>query len=227
MNLISPDMNSCSLISINLILKRMKGKITFVIAIIVLIVSFQSFIIMPVNKTEEQKYTLVRKYKEFEIRFYPSATIATINSNAKTYRELSGPGFQKLAGYIFGGNEANAKISMTTPVHMDINDSVSTMSFVMPSSYTKENLPKPNDPNVQIKKTSDEYVAVIRFGGYASDKDLKLYSEKLKNLLKENGVTSFGNYRFLGYNSPFRFIGRRNEIIVSVDWKENQVTREL
>jgi hypothetical protein len=109
---------------------------------------------------------------------------------------------------------------MTTPVQMDINDSVSTMSFVMPSAYTKENLPKPNDPNVQIKNTPDEYVAVIRFGGYASDKDLKFYSEKLQNLLKENGITSFGNYRFLGYNPPFQFIGRRNEIIVAVDWKE-------
>jgi hypothetical protein len=198
----------------------MKMFIIIMAVAILLIVLFQSFIIMPANKTEEQKYSLVRKYKDFEIRFYPSATIATINSNAKTYRDLSGPGFQKLAGYIFGGNETNTKISMTTPVQMDINDSVSTMSFVMPSAYTKENLPKPNDPKVEIKNTSDEYVAAIRFGGYASDEDLKFYSEKLQNLLKENGIASFGNYRFLGYNPPFQFIGRRNEIIVAVDWKE-------
>jgi len=192
-----------------------------ILAVVILIVFlFQSFIIMPTNKTEEQKHSIIHKYKEFEIRFYPSTTIATINSNAKTYRDLSGPGFQKLAGYIFGGNEANTKISMTAPVQMDINDSVSTMSFVMPSAFTKENLPKPNDPNVHIKNTADEYVAVIRFGGYASDKDLKFYSEKLQNLLKENGIASFGNYRFLGYNPPFQFIGRRNEIIVAVDWKE-------
>lgn len=189
--------------------------------IILLTILLQSFIIMSTNKTEEQKYSIIQKYKDFEIRFYPSATIATINSNAKTYRELSGPGFRRLAGYIFGGNEANTKISMTTPVQMNINDSVSTMSFVMPSAYTKENMPKPNDPNVQIKNTSDEYVAVIRFGGYASDKNLKFYSEKLQNLLKENGITSFGNYRFLGYNPPYQFIGRRNEIIVSVIWVEN------
>jgi hypothetical protein len=198
----------------------MKVIIIFVIVTIVLIVLFQSFIIMPTNKTEKQKYSLVRKYKDFEIRFYPSATIATISSNAKTYRDLSGPGFRKLAGYIFGGNETNTRISMTAPVQMDINDSASTMSFVMPSSYNESNLPKPNDPNVVIKSTADEYVAVIRFGGYASDKDLKFYSEKLQNLLKENGIRSFGNYRFLGYNPPYQFIGRRNEIIVAVDWKE-------
>jgi hypothetical protein len=197
----------------------MKVFIIVLVVTILLIVLLQSFTIMPINKTEEQKHSVVRKYKDFEIRFYPSATIATINSAAKTYRELSGPGFQKLAGYIFGGNEANKKISMTAPVQMDINDSVSTMSFVMPSVYSKETLPKPNDPDVNIKNTEDEYVAVITFGGYASDDDLKLYSEKLQNLLKENGITSFGNYRFLGYNPPFQFIGRRNEVIVAVDWK--------
>jgi hypothetical protein len=185
---------------------------------ILLLVLLQSFTIMAINKTEEQKYSVVRNYKDFEIRFYPSATIATIKSNAKTYRELSGPGFQKLAGYIFGGNDSNKQISMTTPVQMDINDSGSTMSFVMPSAYNKENLPKPNDPGVKIENTADEYVAVIKFGGYASDEDLKFYSQKLQNLLKENGITPAGNYRFLGYNPPYQFVGRRNEIIVAVDW---------
>ena len=198
----------------------MKVFIIILAVVIIIIILLQSFIIMPINKTEEQKHSLVRKYEDFEIRFYPSATIATISSNAKTYRDLSGPGFRKLAGYIFGGNETNTRISMTAPVQMDINDSASTMSFVMPSSYNESNLPKPNDPNVVIKSTADEYVAVIRFGGYASDKDLKFYSEKLQNLLKENGIRSFGNYRFLGYNPPYQFIGRRNEIIVAVDWKE-------
>jgi hypothetical protein len=195
-------------------------KIIIILAIVFLaiIILLQSFTIMATNKTEEQKYSLVRQYRDFEIRFYPSTTIATITSNAKTYKELSGPGFQKLAGYIFGGNETNTKISMTTPVQMDINNTFSTMSFVMPSSFTKESLPKPNDPNVRIMNTADEYVAVIRFGGFASDKDLKFYSEKLQKLLKENGITSSGNYRFLGYNPPFQFIGRRNEIIVEVEW---------
>jgi hypothetical protein len=195
---------------------------TFIVVIaiaIVLIVIFQSYTIMAANKTEEQKYTVILKEKDFEIRFYPSTTLATINSNAKTYKELSGPGFRKLAGYIFGGNETNTSISMTSPVHMDINDSVSSMSFVMPSSYNEENLPKPNDPNVLIHKTADEYVAVIRFGGFASDKDLIFYSDKLHGILKEKGITSYGNARFLGYNPPFQLVDRRNEIIVSVNWK--------
>jgi hypothetical protein len=187
---------------------------------IFIIVFFQSFTLRSANKTEEQKYTVIHKEKDFEIRFYPSATLATINSGAKTYKDLSGSGFRKLAGYIFGGNETGTSISMTAPVHMNINDSVSSMSFVMPSRYNEENLPKPNDPNVYIHKTADEYVAVIQFGGFASDKDLIFYSDKLYGILKEKGISSYGNARFLGYNPPYQLIDRRNEIVVSVNWKE-------
>ncbi|HEY5470103.1 MAG TPA: heme-binding protein, partial [Bacteroidales bacterium] len=77
----------------------MKMFIIILAVVILLIILLQSFTIMSTNKTEEQKYSIIQKYKDFEIRFYPSATIATISSNAKTYRELSGPGFRKLAGY--------------------------------------------------------------------------------------------------------------------------------
>jgi len=181
---------------------------------------FQSYMIMATNRTEQQKYNLIQKDKDFEIRFYPASTFATIESDAKTYKELSYPGFRKLAGYIFGGNEANAQISMTSPVHMDVNDSVSTMSFVMPSIYNKTNLPKPKDSNIRIVMSQDEYVAVIRFGGYANDKELKFYKEKLKDLLSKKGIKTLGHYRYLGYNPPYQIFGRRNEIIVSVEWKE-------
>jgi hypothetical protein len=106
---------------------------------------------------------------------------------------------------------------MTSPVQMDIQDSFSTMSFVMPSAYQTDNLPTPNDPGIVLKKTADEYVAAIRFGGFASDRNLKFHSEKLQSLLEEKGIKSLGHYRYLGYNPPFQFIGRRNEIIISVD----------
>lgn len=36
--------------------------------------------IMAFSKTEEQKYKVARSEKEFEIRFYPSATMATSGS---------------------------------------------------------------------------------------------------------------------------------------------------
>jgi hypothetical protein len=197
-----------------------KSMIVVVIVLTLFIFLIQTYSIMASRKTEEQKYKVVRNEKDFEIRFYPATTIATVYSNVHSYRELSGSGFRKLAAYIFGGNESDTQIAMTSPVHMDINDSVSSMSFVMPLGYTQENLPKPKDAKINIQKTSDEYVAAIRFGGFASDKDIERYSEKLKKLLDEKDIRYTGNFRYLGYNPPFQLIGRRNEIIVTVDWSE-------
>ena len=190
--------------------------VTFLLVSIVIFIQISS--IMASNKTETQTYRIIRTEKEFEIRFYPPATLATVTSSAKSYKELASPGFRKLANFIFGGNQSKKSISMTSPVHMDINDTASSMSFVMPSAYTKVNLPKPNDPNVIISTTSEEYVAAIRFSGYASDSELKKYSDKLRSALDSHGIRYYGNFRFLGYNAPFQFWGRRNEIIVSIVW---------
>ncbi|MEI6410700.1 MAG: heme-binding protein [Bacteroidota bacterium] len=172
---------------------------------------------MSSNKAETQTYKVVQTEPNFEIRFYPAVTMATITSSAKSYKELGNSGFRKLAAYIFGGNEAKRQISMTTPVHMDINDTASSMSFVMPLEFNKDNLPKPNDSNVEIKTTTDEYVAVITFGGFASDKKIKFYQDKLETELRRNSISYYGNFRFLGYNPPYQLFGRKNEVIVNVD----------
>jgi hypothetical protein len=73
-------------------------------------------------------------------------------------------------------------------------------------------------------KISDQFVAVaaIRFGGYASEKDIRNYSERLKSLLEAKGINWYGNFRYLGYNPPFQPFGRRNEIIVNVGWNADK-----
>ena len=184
----------------------------------VLFIIFQAYTTMATNKSEEQPFKVIKTETDFEIRFYPSVTMATITSSAKSYKELGSSGFRKLAGYIFGGNDAKKQIAMTAPVHMDINDSMSSMSFVMPSTYNADNLPKPNDAAVNIKKTADEYVAAIKFGGFASDSDIKNQTETLKNALKAAGISYYGNFRYLGYNAPYQLVGRRNEVIINVNW---------
>ena len=194
-------------------------KIIFIVAaaLIIVIISSQIYFIMA--KTETQPYQIIKTEKDFEIRLYPSATMATISMDAKSYKELSSTGFRKLASFIFGGNQSNKSIAMTSPVHMDINNSQSSMSFVMPSEYTKDNLPKPNDSSIIIETTTPEYVAAVCFGGYADDAAIKTYAKKLEDALNLNGVKYFGNFRFLGYNAPYQFWNRKNEIIVSVHWQ--------
>lgn len=198
----------------------MKKMITIILVIIVLFIGLQSFWAMSNSNIEKQKYQVVQKEKDFEIRYYPPAIMATIRSSAKSYRELANGGFRKIAGYIFGNNVSSSKIAMTSPVHMDINDKESSMSFVMPSEYDLKELPKPNDANVEIHESPSEYAAAIEFGGFANDATIKKYAEQLRKSLEEKGIKPIGNFRYLGYNPPYQIIGRKNEVVVTVEWKQ-------
>jgi len=146
--------------------------------------------------------------------------MAKIFSTSKSYRDLGSSGFGKLAKYIFGGNHENKQIAMTSPVHMDIGDTISTMSFVMPSNFKKEDLPKPNNSEIQLQIMEQEYVAVIQFGGFANTSSINKHKAQLKQLLDKRGISYFGNFRFLGYNPPYQLFGRRNEVIVSLNPNE-------
>lgn len=169
---------------------------------------------------EKQKYRVVKKEKEFEIRFYPPAIFATTRSEARSYRELGSSGFRTIAGYIFGNNETSAKIAMTAPVHMDINDKGSSMSFVMPSEYTLDKLPRPADGRIELHQSPAVYMAAIEFGGYASDQKIKQHADRLLQALNQKGIKTNGNPTYLGYNAPYELIGRKNEVIIAIDWKE-------
>lgn len=195
-------------------------KIVMLVALLLLVMFFvlQIYTSMATTKSEKQAYKVIKEGEGFQIRYYPEVTMATISSNVSSYKDLGNSGFSKLAGYIFGGNNAKKQIAMTSPVHMYIGDTLSSMSFVMPANYTKDNLPLPNDSSVNIKTVAGEFVAAIEFDGFASDKKIKEYEFKLGNLLIANKISFFGHFRFLGYNPPYQLMGRKNEVVVSVNW---------
>jgi len=188
--------------------------------ILLLLIAIPILLSFTKTSIEKQKYRLVKKEKEFEIRFYPPAILATTRSAVKSYRELGSSGFRKIAGYIFGNNESSAKIAMTAPVHMDINDKGSSMSFVMPSQYTLDKLPRPVDSRVELHESAAVYMAAIEFGGYANDEKIKQYADRLLEALNRNGIKTIGNPTFLGYNAPYELIGRKNEVVIAIEWKE-------
>lgn len=177
---------------------------------------FQIYLIMSINKTETQAYKLIRKEKNFEIRYYPAATMAMITSTSKSYRDLGSSGFRKLAKYIFGGNTEKKQIAMTSPVRMDIGETNSTMAFVLPSIYNQSTIPKPNDSSIDIITSDPEYVAVIQFEGFASNESINEHKTMLENNLNIKGISFYGNFRYLGYNPPYQLFGRRNEVIVAL-----------
>jgi len=196
----------------------MKALIITVIILIGIFILFQIYTIMSINKTETQAYKVIKVEEKFEIRYYPAATMAMISSTSKSYRDLGSSGFGKLAKYIFGGNSEKKQIAMTSPIHMDINDTKSTMAFVLPSAFNQTNLPKPNDSSISIITSEPEYVAVIQFGGFATNESIDKHRVILENELKNKGLSYYGDFRYLGYNPPYQLFGRRNEVIVALNW---------
>jgi hypothetical protein len=195
--------------------------ILIIIAILIgLFIAFQIYTAMATSKTETQAYDVILVADEYEIRYYPSVSMAMVTSHLKTFRDLGSSGFGTLAKYIFGGNSENKQIAMTSPVHMEIGDSVSTMAFVMPAEYKKEELPNPNNANIALHTSEPEYVAVRQFSGFASTETINEQRAILEKALQKKGLTYHGNFRFLGYNPPYQLLGRRNEVIVALNARE-------
>lgn len=176
----------------------------------------QLFTSRATSNIEMYPYKVVKSFDAFEIRVYEPANFSYVTMDQASYEETSRSGFRALAGYIFGNNQQQEKIAMTSPVAMTMEDSV-TMMFMVPAAYKLEDLPRPNDPNVKFKQEPEKYVAAIRFGGWANDRKIKKYTEQLKSLLKSNDIQYLSHFSYLGYNPPFALIGRRNEIMVEID----------
>jgi len=164
---------------------------------------------------ETYPYVVKKKYYKFEIRSYEASLFTTVKLSTKEYKDASSKGFSILAGYIFGGNQRNEKIAMTSPVAMSLEDSM-TMMFMVPKKFNKETLPQPNQSAIEFREEPAKTVAAITFGGWANDAKIEKYKAKLKAALDAEGITYTNRFYFLGYNPPFEFFNRKNEIIVEL-----------
>jgi len=194
----------------------MKKSILIIAGILVLLLAAILIPYMMMGNTPEQPYKEVRKVGNIEIRYYPKAWMATVTSKEVSYKKSSNNNFRKLASYIFGGNEGEKEIAMTAPVHMNFEESQSEMSFVMPEGYDMKNLPVPLNNEIQLHESDAEYVAVLRFGGYASDDKIAKKKQELFTELESLGINHSNNIRYLGYNAPWDIIFRRNEVVAAI-----------
>ena len=183
--------------------------------ILIAFVVLQLFAMKGQRNIETYPYVVHEKYDLFEIRNYEATLFTTVKLATKKYKESSSKGFSLLAGYIFGNNERNEKIAMTSPVAMTIEDSV-TMMFMVPKKFKKETLPQPNQLQIEFKEEPAKTVAAIVFDGWANDEKIEKYKEKLKAALDAEGITYTNRFYFLGYNAPYEVFNRKNEVIVEL-----------
>jgi hypothetical protein len=179
----------------------------------------QVFTMRGQSSIETYPYVVDKKYDGFEIRTYEARLFTSVKLPTKVYKDASSRGFSVLAGYIFGGNDRNEKIAMTSPVTMSLEDSM-TMMFMVPKNLNKDLLPQPNQSSVEFREEPAKTVAAIQFGGWASDEKIAEYKEKLTTALDAQGIQYTGRFYFFGYNPPYEVFNRRNEIIVELSSTE-------
>jgi hypothetical protein len=192
-------------------------KITVILLIATFIVS-QIISKISLAKTSSPEYIVLKNLGIIEIRQYPAMVIASTNMKGKRYSENSGNGFRTLASYIFGSNETGEKISMTSPVMVEMSDTMK-MSFIMPEEYQMVDLPQPEAQNVFLHESKPKVFAVIRYGGFNNDKKFEKYKKRFLEILKENSLITKGSFLFFGYNPPYDLINRRNEVVVEINWE--------
>lgn len=167
---------------------------------------------------ETPNFQLIEVQGEFEIREYDPMIIAMTKVNS-TYKEASSTGFRRIANYIFGGNQKKMAIEMTAPVILDVpnmND-IYEILFVMPSQHSLEELPAPDQSNIEIKIKELGKTAVIKFGGWATESRTTHYKERLQGFVENSGYSINSDYMVAQYNSPWALPPfRKNEIIVMI-----------
>ena len=192
-------------------------KIVTIILVVILIafVFVQVYFMLAQRNIETYPYTVKKKYDGFEIRSYEATLFTSVKLSTKGYNNSSGQGFSILARYIFGNNERNEKISMTSPVSISLEDSM-TMMFMVPKKLNKDMLPKPNQSGIEFREEPAKTVAAIRFSGWANDTKIEKYKQNLKAALDAEGIKYSNQFYFFGYNAPYEVFNRKNEVIVEL-----------
>lgn len=191
----------------------MKRIMIWTLVAIAVLVGLNSFYM---GRIEKPDYVVEKELSwRIEIRQYAAMVVAKTNLPGASFDDYGSQGFRNVASYIFGNNQNQQKIAMTSPVIMEQGQEAS-MYFVMPKQYAKTDLPQPNSSRVEITEVQPKRLAVIRFGGWASDRKIAKYQDLLKAALAKENIPFKEPFLFMAYNAPWDIIARRNEVAVEL-----------
>ncbi len=196
--------------------------------------------VAPAIAYEEPKHRVIESVGAIEIREYAPTIVAEVEVDGDR-SEAASKGFRALAGYIFGGNKSTQKIAMTAPVTQEAQPALSEkiamtapvtqtaqtvgadgaqrwrVTFTMPSQYTLESLPKPDNGAVKLTTQPGEKRATIRFSGFSTADNLGKHRAQLEAFIAERKIATKGAYTVAFYDDPFTLPwNRRNEWWVAI-----------
>lgn len=181
--------------------------------------------------TEEPAYEVVGLINGAEVRRYGPRLAAEVTVGGDEVAARSA-GFSPLARFIFGANEANAKVAMTAPVSQARSEKIAmtipvvqgaaeggewTIRFFMPAEYTEATLPRPKDERVRIVTVPGETYAVMRFRGSTGPDAVAAQKQRLMAALATGPWAPMAEPEAWFYDPPWTIPNlRRNEVVVRV-----------
>ncbi len=163
--------------------------------------------------TEQQKYTLVKKLENLEIRKYQKCTMATVEINAD-YEAAGSLGFRSLVTYISQNN-----IAMTAPVLQQKTELDSWLvSFVMPEKMKLSDLPISPNLNIKLHEVEEYVAAVLTFKGLTSKQKIREKENELRELINKHQLNAKGEILVARFDPPWKpgFL-RHNEVIIHLN----------
>lgn len=201
------------------------------VAVIVAIVAIAAAAAGPImSRVEQPDYKVTMTDGSVEIRSYDPMIAAEAEVKGERKAAIN-EGFRLIAAYIFGANTPNAKIAMTAPVQQQSTQKIAmtapvtqqttgdswTVRFIMPSNWTLETLPVPNDARVTLKPVAAKRMLAIRFSGAASDSLIQTKTDELRRYAAARKLATDGEPLLAFYNPPWTLpFFRRNEIMLEL-----------
>jgi len=169
-------------------------------------------------------YTVINANNEttiklWEERLYPAAYWTETYVSGLDYDKAMSTGFMRLFDYISGDNDKKMKVAMTAPVLNYITPGAGPFceDFFNISFYVPNELqgiaPVPSKPDVYDVKKDTMRVFSTSYSGYSSIEKVRNAASTLaQNLLQYGEEFDEEHIYFAGYDSPFRFLNRHNEV---------------
>lgn len=177
--------------------------------------------------TEEPRFETLGTRNGIEIRRYAPRLAAETEIAADEQASRS-EGFSRLAGYIFGGNQGEARIAMTAPVAQQPTriamtapvaqaptDAGYRIRFFLPAALRAP--PVPNDARVRVVEVPAETMAVLRFSGSTAPQAVADAQARLRAALRDTEWVADGMAVAWFYDPPWTIPAlRRNEVAIPV-----------
>lgn len=167
--------------------------------------------------TEQQAYTVIQKFPDFEIREYPEHIRAVVDVRGD-FMEAGNRAFYPLVRYISGNNAAEQKISMTAPViQKSVSDNEHAVSFVLPRDMDMSQVPHPRDSHIQLKSIPVHRAAARIFSGSWKERRFEENAEALLAAVKKQGLGTTGDVYYARFDPPWKpgFM-KHNEAIIAL-----------